>query len=173
MKTIFQAFAKYNGSVNQSVLGLLKPLKKEQIMMETKAYYPSIFETLLHNMIADLNWLKRYRDVFKENKALSNSKLVSLEEKSLRKEFESDYTKLYQYRKQADDVIVQFVNEMDESKLNSVIKYKNYKGEDVEKELWKTLLHWFNHQTHHRGQISVLLDLLGIDHDYSSMVTRI
>ena len=173
MKTIFQAFAKYNGSVNQSVLELLKPLKKEQIMMETKAYYPSIFETLLHNMIADLNWLKRYRDVFKENKALSNSKLVSLEEKSLRKEFESDYTKLYQYRKQADDVIIQFVNEMDESKLNSVIKYKNYKGEDVEKELWKTLLHWFNHQTHHRGQISVLLDLLGIDHDYSSMMTRI
>ena len=173
MKIIFQAFAKYNGSVNQSVLELLKPLKKEQIMMETKAYYPSIFETLLHNMIADLNWLKRYRDVFKENKALSNSKLVSLEEKSLRKEFESDYTKLYQYRKQADDVIIQFVNEMDESKLNSVIKYKNYKGEDVEKELWKTLLHWFNHQTHHRGQISVLLDLLGIDHDYSSMMTRI
>jgi uncharacterized damage-inducible protein DinB len=173
MKTIFQAFAKYNGGVNQSVLELLKPLKKEQIMMETKAYYPSIFETLLHNMIADLNWLKRYRDVFKENKALSNSKLVSLEEKSLRKEFESDYTKLYQYRKQADDVIIQFVNEMDESKLNSVIKYKNYKGEDVEKELWKTLLHWFNHQTHHRGQISVLLDLLGIDHDYSSMMTRI
>jgi len=173
MKTIFQAFAKYNGSVNQSVLELLKPLKKEQIIMETKAYYPSIFETLLHNMIADLNWLKRYRDVFKENKALSNSKLVSLEEKSLRKEFESDYTKLYQYRKQADDVIIQFVNEMDESKLNSVIKYKNYKGEDVEKELWKTLLHWFNHQTHHRGQISVLLDLLGIDHDYSSMMTRI
>ena len=173
MKTIFQAFAKYNGSVNQSVLELLKPLKKEQIMMETKAYYPSIFETLLHNMIADLNWLKRYRDVFKESKALSNTRLVFLEEKSLRKEFESDYTKLYQYRKQADDVIVQFVNEMDESKLNSVIKYKNYKGEDVEKELWKTLLHWFNHQTHHRGQISVLLDLLGIDHDYSSMVTRI
>ena len=173
MKNIFQAFAKYNGSVNQSVIELLEPLKKEQIMMETKAYYPSIFETLLHNLIADLNWLRRYRDAFKENKALSNSKPLSFEEKGLRKEFESDYTKLFQYRKQVDEVIIQFVNEMDESKMNLVIKYKNYKGEEVEKELWKTLLHRFNHQTHHRGQVSVLLDLIGIDHDYSSLVTRI
>jgi uncharacterized damage-inducible protein DinB len=173
MKTIFQALAKYNGSVNQSVLELLEPLEKEKIMMKTKAYYPSIFDTFLHIFIADLNWLKRYRGVFKESEALSNSKLVSLEEKSLRKEFESDYTKLFQYRKQADDVITQFINEIDENKLNSVIKYKNYKGEDVEKECWKTILHWLSHPTHHRGQISVLLDMVGIDNDYSSVVSRI
>jgi len=142
-------------------------------MMKTKAYYPSIFETLLHIFIGDLNWLKRFRGGLKESKALSNSKLISLEEKNLRKEFESNYKKLFQYRKQVDDVIVQFVNEMDENKLNLAIRYKNYKGEDVEKELWKTLLHWFNHQTHHRGQVSVLLDLIGIDHDYSSLLTRI
>ena len=173
MKTIFQALAKYNESVNQSVLELLAPLEKEKIMMKTKAYYPSIFDTFLHILIADLNWLKRYRGVFKESEVLSNSKLVSLEEKSLRKEFESDYTKLFQYRKQADDVITQFINEIDENKLISVIKYKNYKGEDIEQELWKPLLHWFNHHTHHRGQISVLLDMIGIDNDYSSVLPRI
>lgn len=173
MKIIFQALAKYNGSVNQSVLELLEPLEKEKIMMKTKAYYPSIFDTFLHILIADLNWLKRYRGVFKESEVLSNSKLVSLEEKSLRTEFESDYTKLFQYRKRADDVITQFIDEMDENKLNSVIKYKNYKGEDVEKECWKTILHWLSHPTHHRGQISVLLDMVGIDNDYSSVVSRI
>jgi uncharacterized damage-inducible protein DinB len=135
-------------------------------MMETRTRYPSIFETLFHNLIADLNCLRRYRDAFKENKVLSNSKLLFLEEKSLRKEFESDYTKLYQYRKQVDDLIVQFVDQLEENKLNSVVKYRTYKREDGEKEVWKTLLHWFNHQTHHRGQVSVLLDLIGVDPDY-------
>jgi len=172
MKTLFQAFARYNGSVNRSILELVEPLKKEQVMMETKAYYPSIFETLLHNFIADLNWLKRYRDAFKENKGLDRN-LISMDDKSLRKEFESDYMKFFQYRRQMDDVIIQFVNALDESKLDSVIKYKNYKGEVIEKEIWKTLLHLFNHQTHHRGQVSVLLDMVGVDHDFSSMVTRI
>jgi len=173
MKKIFQALAKYNGSVNQSIIELIEPLGKEKVMMETKAYYPSIFKTLLHNFITDLNWLRRLRDALKENKALSNSKLVSLEGESLKKEFESDYTKLYQYRKQADDLIRQFIDEVDENRLSSVVKYKNYKREDVEQELWKPLLHWLNHQTHHRGQISVLLDMIGIDNDYSSMLTRI
>jgi len=84
MKNLFQALAKYNESVNQSIMELLKPLKKEQLMMKTKAYYPSIFETLLHNLIADLNWLRRYRDTLKENKALNNGKPLSLEEKGLR-----------------------------------------------------------------------------------------
>ena len=173
MKNLFQAFARYNGSVNQSVSELLEPLKKEQIMMETKAYYPSIFETLLHNLIADLNWLRRYRDALKENKALNSDKPLSLEEKSLRVEFESDYKRYFQYRKQVDELMIQFVNELEERQMDSTIRYKNYKGEEIEKELWKTFLHWFNHQTHHRGQVSVLLDLIGIDHDYSSMVSRI
>jgi len=173
MKTVFQAFAGYNGSVNQSILELVEPLKKEQIMMETKAYYPSIFETLLHNLIGDLTWLKRCLDATKGNKGLNNRGVISLEEKSLRKELESDYRRFFQYRKQMDDVIIEFVNELDESKLESVIRYKNYKGEEVEKELWKMLLHWFNHQTHHRGQVSVLLDMVGVDHDFSSMLPRI
>jgi len=173
MKNLFQALAKYNESVNQSIMELLKPLKKEQVMMETKAYYPSIFATLLHNLIADLNWLRRYRDALKENKALNNGKLLSFEEKSLRLEFESDHTKFFPYRKQVDELMIQFVNDLDESKMHLVIKYKSYKGEEIEKELWKTLLHLFNHQTHHRGQVSVLLDLIGIDHDYSSLVSRI
>ena len=140
MKTQFQALARYNGSVNQSIIELLNPLEKEKVLMKTKAYYPSIFETLLHNFFGDLNWLKRLGGVFKESKALSN-RMVSSDQKALRQEFEADYTKFFQYRKEADTVIVQFVNELDEAKLNSVIKYKNYKGEDQEQELWKPLLH--------------------------------
>ena len=173
MKTIFQALATYNSSVNQSITQLLEPLGREKVMMETKAYFPSIFETMIHIFISDLNWFRRYKDVFKDSNTLGSSRLTSLEEKSLRKELESDYKKLFQYRKEADEVILQFTHEMDDKNLASVIRYKSYKGEDVEKELWKTILHWFNHHAHHRGQISVLLDMLGVENDFSSLMTRI
>jgi len=173
MKTLFLAFATYNRSVNLSILELVEPLKKEQVMMKTKAYYPSIFETLLHILTADLNWLRRYREVFKGTQALDGSRLLLLEEKGLRKAFEDDHAKLFQMRREVDDLVIRFVDEIDAGRLNSIVRYKNYKGEDVEKEAWKTLLHWFNHQTHHRGQVSVLLDLVGVDHDFSSLVSRI
>ena len=173
MKNTFQGFARYNSSVNQSLLQLLQPLEREQIMMETKAYFPSIFETLFHILITDLNWLKRYKRIFHDNKALEGSQLLVLEEKGLREEFKSDYARIFQYRKQVDELIVQLVDGLEEYQMNPAIRYKNYKGEVIEKALWKTLLHWFNHQTHHRGQISVLLDMVGIDHDFSSLATRI
>lgn len=173
MKKLFQGFAQYNSSVNQSLLDLFQPLKREQIMMETKAYYPSIFETSFHILITDLIWLKRYKGMFEGSKALGRSELLMLEEKGLREEFRSDYTRLFQYRKQVDDLIIQFVSELDDDQMNSTIRYKSYKGEEMEKKLWKTLLHWFNHQTHHRGQISVLLDVVGVDHDFSSVLARI
>ena len=173
MKTIFQAFAKYNQSVNVSILELVEPLTQEKIMAKTKAFFPSIYDTMNHNFLSDLFWLKRFGDGFPNIKALSSQDLLSLDFKSLRKELEEDYTKLFQYRKQTDEAILQFVEEMDATKLSSVFKYKNFKGEDMENILWKILLQWFNHQTHHRGQISVLLDMIDIKNDYSSMLNRI
>jgi len=173
MKTIFQALAKYNSSVDQSIIEIISPLSKEQIMTKTKAFFPSIYDNLFHIFFSDLFWLKRFKDGFTENKALSGSDLLALDGKNLRKEIEADYTKLLEYRKQIDKVILQFIEELDENKLKSVFKYKNFKGEDMEGTLWKIFLQWFNHQTHHRGGISVLLDMLGVNNDYSSMLGRI
>jgi len=173
MKTVFQALAKYNSSVNQSIIELIEPLSEEKIMTKTKAFFPSIFETLLHLFFSDLFWLKRFREVFIDSNALMVSKLVPLDGKNLRRKFETDYTKLFQRRRQADEVILQFIEELDEATLSSVITYKNFKGDEVEKELWKVLLQWFNHQTHHRGQVSVLLDMIDVNNDYSSLLPRI
>jgi len=40
MKNVFQAFARYNGSVNQSIIELLKPLTREQITMKRRRITP-------------------------------------------------------------------------------------------------------------------------------------
>jgi uncharacterized damage-inducible protein DinB len=173
MKTIFQALAKYNQSVNQSILELVEPLAEEQIMMKTKAFFPSIFETMFHCLMSDIFWFTRFKDVFKESKALAGSELVSLDLRGLRKEYDPDYKKLFQHRKQADETIRQLIEEIAGDRFGSVVKYKNFKGEEVEGLLWKILLQWFNHQTHHRGQISVFLDMIDVKNDYSSMLNRI
>ena len=172
MKTIFQAFAKYNQSVDWSILELVEPLTEEKIMAKTKAFFPSIYETMNHNLLSDLFWLKRFGEGFKDSKALTNE-VVSLDFRGLRTELEGDYKKIFGYRKQIDEVIVHLIEELDENKINSVFKYKTFKGEDMENILWKILLQWFNHQTHHRGQISVLLDMIDVNNDYSSLMNRI
>jgi uncharacterized damage-inducible protein DinB len=172
MKNIFQACAKYNQSVDLLILELVEPLTQEKVMAKTKAFFPSIFETMNHNFLSDLFWLKRFYEGFKDSKALSNE-VVTLDFRGLRTELEGDYKKLFQYRTQVDEVILQLIEEWDENTLNSVFKYKTFKGEEMENILWKILLQWFNHQTHHRGQISVLLDMIDVKNDYSSMMNQI
>jgi uncharacterized damage-inducible protein DinB len=43
----------------------------------------------------------------------------------------------------------------------------------IERPLWQLLMQWFNHHTHHRGQVSVQLDAVGVDNDYSGVLDKI
>ena len=173
MKNIFQALALYNKSVNETLMGLLKGLSKDQIMMETKAFFHSIYETFVHTVTTDLIWLRRYEKIYPDIKCLKSNELLSLDDVSMRKEFGKDYRAAFEIRKRADALIEEFIHEINEQNFIRAIQYKNYKGEHVEKILWQALLHWFNHQTHHRGNISVMLDFLGVDNDFSSLITRV
>ena len=70
---------------------------------------------------------------------------------------------LWQVRKRADNVILQFTLELADDALVSTLSYKNSKDQEYNKNMGDLLLHVFNHQTHHRGQVSALLYQAGID----------
>jgi uncharacterized damage-inducible protein DinB len=42
----------------------------------------------------------------------------------------------------------------------------------MQKPSWLVLLHMFNHQTHNRGQIALILDQMGVDNDYSGIIGK-
>ncbi len=172
-KKIFLALAEYNKKVNEELLAILGDLPEEQLHRKTKAFYSSVFGTLYHIFSSDHSWIKRFNSFFQENKSLNSTGFISLDLKSLINDKGFGVKELFRYRKEMDEAISRFIGELDEEKLNSVLKYKNYKGEPVEKDLWKTLLQMFNHQTHHRGSISAMLDMMGVDNDYSTLLTKI
>jgi len=173
MKTIYTALARYNRSVNESVREILTGLSKDQLFSETKAYYRSIYDTCIHLLQSDIFWLMRYKAVYPDNDHLKNNKLLLMNVENIRSEFESDYKKIFETQKNIDILIEQFIGDCTDENYAHAFKYTNYKGVTTERILWQTLLHWFNHQTHHRGQISVFLDMMGINNDYSSLLPRI
>lgn len=170
MKKLLQAFATYNEKVNGELLSILSNLPEEQVNRKTGVFYSSIFGTLLHILSSDLSWLKRYNAGFQDNKTLGPAGFIALDGNSLKGFGFKDLVKI---RKEMDEAITHFIDELSEEKIESVLRYQNYKGEPVEKDLWKTLVQMFNHQTHHRGNISAMLDIMGIDNDYSTMLTKI
>ena len=173
MKTVFQAYARYNKNVNQDIIDIVKNLPQETLMQEFKTYYPTVYDTLVHILLADIFYLKRFKTLFGEYGGLKNSTMVSYDKTRLEEELKPDYTRLFALLKTADEEIAAFVGTLQDDDYTKVVHYKNFKGDAAEMEVWQGLMQMFNHGTHHRGLISALLDMLGIDNDYSAVLPRI
>jgi uncharacterized damage-inducible protein DinB len=67
------------------------------------------------------------------------------------------------HRKWLDSIIVRWVQSIAESDLDFVMRYTNSRGEMADKSFFGLVMHFFNHQTHHRGQVTTLFSQDGID----------
>ena len=173
MKPIFQAYAKYNKQVNQDLLNILNGIPPKKITKKFKSFYPTIIDLLSHVLFSDIAWLRRFKIQYGDYNSLKTTKWLLNKDDELKKEFKADYQILFDLRKAIDSDIVNFIDELQEDEFTKILKYKNYKGEDTEKEIWKVLMQMFNHETHHRGMISAILDLEGVENDYSTLLLRI
>jgi uncharacterized damage-inducible protein DinB len=67
------------------------------------------------------------------------------------------------HRAWLDGVITAWTGALTEADLGAALHYARMNGEQYAKPLFDVLLHFFNHQTHHRGQASTLLSQAGVD----------
>ena len=69
-----------------------------------------------------------------------------------------NFTELRAAREAEDRRIVDFVDRLDDARIAGTIKYRRVSTpEQFEQQMAPALAHWFNHQTHHRGQVHALL----------------
>ncbi|MBV8392717.1 MAG: damage-inducible protein DinB, partial [Alphaproteobacteria bacterium] len=65
-------------------------------------------------------------------------------------------------RESEDRRIVGYIDGLSEAQLAGVIRYRRVSTpEEFVQPLMPALNHWFNHQTHHRGQAHTILTALG------------
>ena len=161
-------FAKYNQATNVQMDLLLGRLDASQWMKEFGGYFKSIKEVCNHIYIADFFWLKRFSKLrsFHYIKAPLFNQVLKFGTNPI--EEIPDYL---QKRGDLDNLIIQFTNELVQDDLAMTLSYSDSKGVQHARNAGGCMLHMFNHQTHHRGMISVYLDCLHIDNDYSNLLT--
>ncbi|MDX8391696.1 MAG: DinB family protein [Mariprofundaceae bacterium] len=157
-----QRMARYNEWMNRKLFEKTALLPAEAIHKNRHAFFGSILGTLNHIMVAELFWLRR----FAANKACKES-LAALPDfptpESMRAILFPDFTEFTTARKHLDALILDFSRTWTDELLATPIRYRNMAGEKHERELGPLLQHFFNHQTHHRGQATTLLFQAGID----------
>lgn len=126
------------------------------------AYFGSIAGSLNHILVGDLLWLSRFRNHSDRYQSLqlldSYPKPVALDEILY-----NDMDKLKVARADLDDVIIGWAAETTDSDFEKPLTYHSINGKAHRKNFGEVVAHFFNHQTHHRGQISTMLSQLGVD----------
>ncbi|UGQ47918.1 DinB family protein [Massilia endophytica] len=154
--------ARYNQWMNEKIYEAAGTLSAEALNLDRKAFFGSIMGTLNHLMVADTVWLKRF--------AMHPSAYAVLEPvrqlpfpAALGEPLFTDFAELRAQRARFDELIIVFADSIPDADLDCALAYSSFKGVPSRRIFFSLLMHFFNHQTHHRGQVTTLLSQEGID----------
>ena len=158
----FKLLANYNEWMNVKVYDASAALSAPELICDRSAFFKSILGTLNHIAVGDTIWLQR----FAEHPSCKSTLKPILEKPkptNLDRLLFSDLSQLCEFRRWLDKIIVKWVSNLNEQDLYYTLSYKNMKDIPACRQYSSLMLHFFNHQTHHRGQVTTLLTQAGQD----------
>jgi len=148
---IFETFARYNRWMNEKLYTVCAAMSDEERKRDLDAPFHSIHGTFNHLLLVDRLWLGRFQD--------QEFRITTLAD-----ELYSDFDELRREQTKTDDVIDAWLATLSESQLASAFTFHSRsRNQDNTFLLSSVMLHFFNHQTHHRGQITAMIETLGYD----------
>ncbi len=158
----YRAFARYNTWMNRRLYAQAASLSDEERTRDSGAFFKSIHGTLNHLLLTDRVWMARFTgDTERFASRDRDGKLIPVT--SLSQELYSDFKELEQERRRTDADIEAFCASLQNRQLGAPMRYMTSSGQTHEHAMWWALSHFFNHQTHHRGQLTSLLKQAGKD----------
>jgi uncharacterized damage-inducible protein DinB len=150
-----QRMAAYNRWQNTKLLAAAGSLSDEERRADRGAFFGSIFGTLNHLLWGDTIWLHRFAGMGMPE---SPNIPVSVDETG-------GWSAYCARREAKDHEIIAWAAGLTDAALAGGLTYYS---QAVERKLTKPLalfvMHFFNHQTHHRGQVHAMLTACGKDY---------
>jgi uncharacterized damage-inducible protein DinB len=146
-----QRMARYNRWQNENLYTVADRLSDAERRLERGAFFGSIHATLNHLLWADRTWMARFSDWPKPAAGIPQS--VSLF---------PDWDNLKRERADSDAKLIVWADALDPTWIaGDLTWFSGAIQREVTKPRWQLLTHFFNHQTHHRGQVHAMLTQAG------------
>ncbi|WP_140634473.1 DinB family protein [Methylibium rhizosphaerae] len=165
--------ARYNRWMNERLYACAAGLPDEERRRDRGAFFGSIHRTLAHLVLADKIWLGRFAEQGVRFEALSASVLARPDFTGLDQVLFDDFDEMRSHRAELDAAIEAWAAEMTPAYVQQTMRYASTKGAPREHPLWQALSHFFNHQTHHRGQVTTLLLQAGVDPGVTDLIALV
>jgi uncharacterized damage-inducible protein DinB len=140
----FHRFGRYNAWANRRLYEACAALSPADYRAQRPSFFGSIHATLNHILVGDRVWMGRL-----EGAPSGIERLDQI--------LYDEFADLRSARESEDARILGFVSGLGEDAIAGLLRYRNMAGEAQETPLAWVLAHFFNHQTHHRGQVHGML----------------
>lgn len=156
--TMLKTMASYNRWMNKKLYDVCASMPDEARKSDLKAFFGSVHRTLNHILLADRIWLGR----------LTGRPFAAT---SLNQELYADFSELRRERAQTDAGLEAVVDGLGPESLGDLITYTSFTTQQkMTLSRGLILLHVFNHQTHHRGQVTALVSQMGYDFGVTDLI---
>jgi uncharacterized damage-inducible protein DinB len=169
LKALFERFAAYNRWMNQRLYAAARQLCDEQRRADHGAYFKSIHGTLNHLVLSDRLWLTHW--AAQGHVAALPAELQLPDVDDLGQELYPDFDSMHAAREALDACLVTACASWTAESLERESVEAWPDGVVIRRPLWQDVQHVFNHQAHHRGQLTTLLMQSGIDPGVTDIVT--
>lgn len=139
--------ARYNSWQNAQLIDILDDIAQDDIYLDRGAFFGSIFGTLNHVLWADTMWLSRFGDFPAPHKPGDESA-----------NYCADVNTWMTARRAMDATILDWTQGLTQADLDQDMTWMSaLSAKTMTAPVWKNVVHLFNHQTHHRGQVHAML----------------
>jgi uncharacterized damage-inducible protein DinB len=150
--------ASYNQWMNERLYGVCAELADVERKQHRGAFFRSIHGTLNHLLLGDKIWLGRF----------AGQPFLAT---SLDQELFPDFETLRAERARTDGEITAWAATLTDETLKSTLRYTSLMNPAPRSySLWVVVTHFFNHQTHHSGQLTTLLSQAGKDYGITDLI---
>ena len=172
IKEMLKTFAKYNSTTTKDIIKILKRMEPDQLIKDLGSYFGSILGILNHQLVADILWLRGYgKNIPSLDFVLPIIEKFHIERKPPKELQWSNLEEYKSVRVEIDKLMERVIETLSPSQYTSLLKMEDHRG-SIEFVTWRYLLHLFNHHTHHRGGVAVLLDQLKVKNEFSNLLWK-
>ena len=148
-----RVMAQYNSEMNRRFYAAAAQLTDEQRRQDRGLFWQSLHGTLNHLLWGDRQWMSRF-DGWPPN-TVPNPQSPTLIH---------DFAELREARVEADAKIEAYAARIDDARMaEDLVWWSGAAKKEMRKAKTGLLVHFFNHQTHHRGQMHAALAMGGVD----------
>jgi uncharacterized damage-inducible protein DinB len=146
-----QRMARYNRWQNENLYTVADALSDDERRRDRGAFFGSIHGTFSHLLWGDRMWMSRFAGWPKPDCGIKDSPSLVPGWNDLKRE-----------RTAADSKLIAWADALDPGWIDGDLTwFSGAAGREITRPRGELLMHFFNHQTHHRGQVHAMLTQAG------------